>query len=506
MASAFVAAAEGLQVPSKVAVMPSLPNALASPLVSQEQLGVLDLVRQQDIETVVVSCVDDGKVAGRIAPLVKRVIDIGPPAHARASGSQGGSCTVELLSGMSHRVIADIRPTLRGKCLFLLSARNGAVRRVQDEIFHVPRGSGVIAIYLDVEAGGSPNVYDQIQDQLIRWSPNHRAHVVAGDDGQSMLLVFPQRLLHVTFLIEKYAHEYENSGLSINLDNLVATLHQTGLATYDVIHYDERFHTGQGIHLSEFEKPSMVDEHLLVCTCHYHSPSNPDVEMLRRAKDSGTKIAFVWLDKMTSMKTPVYAAVADVNVVLDGNDFDLPNHWPVFTPKNPIYYNDPGLERDVDFSIIGESRHLQQRKDFIRLLKTETRIAPTIFQTSAADTKASLSLEEYTSIFKRSKISLVLTKDRVRQLKGRIFEVIHCGAMLICDMNPYINTYFEPGVDYVPFRDYEDMVAKVAYYLEHEGERAAIAKSGHAKVVKYYNHQVFWRSLLARCGMTTSEL
>ena len=51
---------------------------------------------------------------------------------------------------------------------------------------------------------------------------------------------------------------------------------------------------------------------------------------------------------------------------------------------------------------------------------------------------------------------------------------------------------FTPGVDFVYYEGEEDLVQKAAYYLSHENERTAIAKSGHDKVAAAhtYRHRV----------------
>jgi spore maturation protein CgeB len=195
-----------------------------------------------------------------------------------------------------------------------------------------------------------------------------------------------------------------------------------------------------------------------------------------------------------------------VNVVFDGNDFELPGSWPVFTPKNPIWFNDPGRERDIPVSLVGEVRYLSQRKAYAARLQQETRIPVQVFKTSAADTGRALSVAEYAQLYQRSKVSLAMTKDAVRQLKGRVFEVLHCGAMLLCDVNHHVGAYLVAGEDYVTYRDYEDLVRKCQHYLAHDDERRAIAQQGHRKVKAFYGHDVFWRSLLARLGASAAAV
>jgi hypothetical protein len=476
----------------------------ASPLLRR----LAELVQGRRLEAVVHTNAGDGHGTARLAALGLEVlaVDVRPEClqAARAHCRELGAGNVRFAQGHPPRVLADRRAQTPARTLWFFDniLDRGALPppTVRDEIFWVPRGEGVIAVRLC----GSVSGYADVLDQLLRWSPDHCIELCADDDGSMVLVAQPRPNVHVTFLIEKYTHEYGTSGISINLDNLVATLDQTGLATWNVVHYDECFHRGEPIPLAAISKPVGVDAHVLVTTCHYHSRANPSPALLQQARQGGSKVAFMWLDKKISQSTPDYYRVADVNVVLDGNDFDLPNAWPIFTPKNPIHFNDPGLERDIDVSLVGEVRYLSQRKAVVAQLEQERRIAVQFFKTSAADTDRALSIAEYAALYKRSKISLAMTKDAVRQLKGRVFEILHCGAMLLCDRNHHVSSYFTQGSEYVTWDDGEDLVQKCIHYLAHDDERRAIAAAGHRKVVGFYNHEIFWRSLLARLSATAA--
>lgn len=422
-------------------------------------------------------------------------IDVRPEAVAALRHGLGpDAAAVRFVQGPPGRVLADLRCQLPARTLYVFGHDTPAGESARDEIFWVPRGAGAIVVLPRRAGVGLAGV----QDQLLRWSPDHHVEWHVTNDGGPALVALPRPSVHVTFLIEKYTHEYGTSGPSINLDNLVATLAATGCASWNVVHYDECFHEGRAIPLEQLVKPAHADVHVLACTLHYHSRANPRVPLLEQVKATGSRVAFFWLDKKISQDTPDYARVADLNVVLDGNDFDLPNAWPVFTPKNPRFFHDPGLPRDIDVSLVGEVRYLSQRKAMVERLERESRIAVQRFGTSAADTGRALSVAEYARLYQRSRISLAMTKDRTRQLKGRVFEILHCGAMLLCDVNHHVSHYLRAGVEYVQYADYEELVAAAAYYLAHEAERAAIAAAGHRRVVTHYNHEVFWRSLLAR--------
>lgn len=449
--------------------------------------------------------------AGR-ADLTRELLQLGLPTTVTAvrssaleslvSACGGDGRRLQCVVGHPVRVLADLRRQLPPQTLHVFGPSGLPAPTVRDELFWVPPACGAILVVCDAERG--PHGLADVHDQLLRWSPDHAVQTLTADDGTPLLLALPAPRVHVTFLIEKYAFDYGTSGLSINIDNLVDTLAATGLATANVVFYDQCHHEGREIPLREISKPADCDVHVLVSTLHYHSRANPTVALLERAKASGTRLALVWLDKKISRSTPEYYAAADLNVVLDGNDFELPNGWPIFTPKNPVHFHDPGRPRDIGVSLVGEVRYLSQRKAIVERLKTEQRLEVQMFATSAADSRRALSVAEYAGLYQRSKISIAMTKDAVRQLKGRVFEVLHCGAMLLCDVNHHVSSYLRPGVDYVTWRDYEDLIEKARHYLQHDDERERIARQGHRQVTRFYNHEVFWRSLLARLGGTAA--
>ena len=488
-------------------MLPSPPNSKEG---SPPDLSLLDAVfseelgsycRELGLEQAV--CLGGGNAAElrALAELLPQVlVAVGRPETLRALSTQLQDLPLSrlrLVQGPPGRVLADWRRRLRAeRCLYFFHARGTSLEALRQALFYVPRGQGGLVLF---EPEGSPSLLTALADQCQRWAPGYRHQVLELEGGRALFLRPPEPI-HVTFCIEKYAHGYEKSGLSINLDNLVHPLEQSGLAGHSLVFYDEYHHQGRPLRLEDLSPPPGVKNHLIVSTYHYHSPANPSVALLEAAKAAGSKIVYIWLDKKTSDPKPEYAEVSDINVILDGNDFELPNSWPIFTPKNPAYFHDPGLERDLGLSLVGELRHLQQRKDLIVQLQAQADLDIHIIPTSAVDPDLIRSVPEYARLFQRSKISLALTQDRVKQLKGRIFEITHCGAMLLCDLNPYVSTYFIPGKEFVSFRDFDDLMAKARYYLEHEEERAAIALAGHRKAVTFYNARVFWESLFRRAG------
>ncbi len=86
-------------------------------------------------------------------------------------------------------------------------------------------------------------------------------------------------------------------------------------------------------------------------------------------------------------------------------------------------------------------------------------------------------------VFKTSGINLNITLRSIqRGIPLRAMDIMGCGGFLLTNYQEDMLQFFEPGVDYVYYESRADLMDKIAYFLEHEDERRAIAKRGHAKV------------------------
>ena len=110
--------------------------------------------------------------------------------------------------------------------------------------------------------------------------------------------------------------------------------------------------------------------------------------------------------------------------------------------------------------------------------------------------------EQYYEIMAKSKISINFSYSVDKhQLKGRVFDSMFSGAMLLESENPQTSSLFSEGIDYASFSSKEDLLKKIRYYLEHEDERFKIAENGRKKCLKYYNSKVYWGNVFSRIGL-----
>jgi len=95
--------------------------------------------------------------------------------------------------------------------------------------------------------------------------------------------------------------------------------------------------------------------------------------------------------------------------------------------------------------------------------------------------------EDMIGIFKTSKINLNFSGTGNRTgLKGRLSTVCLAGGFLLTEYTPGIENYFKIDKEIVCFRNTEEMIEKIKYYLNHDEDRRAIAQAGWKRAINEY--------------------
>jgi spore maturation protein CgeB len=105
--------------------------------------------------------------------------------------------------------------------------------------------------------------------------------------------------------------------------------------------------------------------------------------------------------------------------------------------------------------------------------------------------------EDMVEIINQSKIVLSFLKDDSNkgiQIKGRLSEVAGCGTFQILTANKETQFMLKEGKETAYFKDGEDLVNKIGYYLSHDKERESIALRAYQKIKKNYS----WKTNLER--------
>lgn len=79
----------------------------------------------------------------------------------------------------------------------------------------------------------------------------------------------------------------------------------------------------------------------------------------------------------------------------------------------------------------------------------------------------------------------------------RLYETTGAGTMLLTDERRNLSELFEPGKEVVTYSSIQDCVDKVQYYLDHEEERAAIARQGQQRTLSEHTYEQRVQQIIA---------
>lgn len=117
---------------------------------------------------------------------------------------------------------------------------------------------------------------------------------------------------------------------------------------------------------------------------------------------------------------------------------------------------------------------------------------------------------ELISLYSKSKISLGIlevydnhdpTSGVLRHLHLRDFEAPMCGALYCSGYSEELAEMFEPGEEVLTYRDEGELLEKIKYYLEHEGEGENIRIAGRQRALRDHTYQRRFDKLFKEVGL-----
>lgn len=100
-------------------------------------------------------------------------------------------------------------------------------------------------------------------------------------------------------------------------------------------------------------------------------------------------------------------------------------------------------------------------------------------------------------VFRDSKINLNISLRSIKSgIPLRCMDIMACGGFLLTNYQADFFRHFEAGVDYDYYESKEDMLDKIAYYLDHDSERRRIARSGMEKVRENHSCEKFLKDMM----------
>lgn len=72
----------------------------------------------------------------------------------------------------------------------------------------------------------------------------------------------------------------------------------------------------------------------------------------------------------------------------------------------------------------------------------------------------------------------------IRQIKARHFEIPACGGFLMTEMADNLGDYYDIGKEIVIYKNANDLIDKIKYFLKNDAERKKIALAGYQRTLK----------------------
>jgi len=95
-----------------------------------------------------------------------------------------------------------------------------------------------------------------------------------------------------------------------------------------------------------------------------------------------------------------------------------------------------------------------------------------------------ISFDQYVPLYQRARIGINVHNRGIYTVGNfRLFELPANGVMQISDGGRFLPRWFTPGKEIVGYEDADDLVRKIAYYLDHDDERRDVALAGYRAVV-----------------------
>jgi GT2 family glycosyltransferase/spore maturation protein CgeB len=166
---------------------------------------------------------------------------------------------------------------------------------------------------------------------------------------------------------------------------------------------------------------------------------------------------------------------------------------------SPKYRKFEGTEKDIDVSFVGQPHG--DRRAVIQAIRNAG-IHVQVFG-NGWGTGTRISFSEMVWNFNRTKINLNLNNScdaRIKQIKGRNFEVPSCGGFLLTEKAENLNEYYEYRKEVETYDNTEGLIHQIKYYLKHEGQREEIARAGLERTIKEHTYSHRFDNIFSRAG------
>jgi len=168
---------------------------------------------------------------------------------------------------------------------------------------------------------------------------------------------------------------------------------------------------------------------------------------------------------------------------------------------NHFLYRPLNLPQIYDVTFIGQPHGV--RRNFIEKIR-RAGIKVDVWGTGWGHGR--VSLMEMIQIYNQSKINLNISAastSAVTQIKGRDFEVPGTGQFMLTGYSEELTHYYEDGKEVAMYRDMDDAIDKIRYYLKQNDERQNIAQQGFSKAIAQHTYEQRFNTIFNRYIFTS---
>lgn len=167
---------------------------------------------------------------------------------------------------------------------------------------------------------------------------------------------------------------------------------------------------------------------------------------------------------------------------------------------NPSVYKKLGLPKKYDVVFVGAK--YGTRPMYIDYLRQN---GITVLTKGDGWEEGNATPDEMIELFNQAKIILgfagVGINDDIFILKGRDFEAPLTGSLYMTQHHKELEEYFVLGKDIETYKNKEELLEKVIFYINHEKEREMIAQSGFDKCLKHYTTKAAYEKIFGYLGL-----
>lgn len=221
-----------------------------------------------------------------------------------------------------------------------------------------------------------------------------------------------------------------------------------------------------------------------------------------------------------------YATVADLVLSTDYVSIDRYRQsgvnahffpYPVYIPDELPARTEEAFSYSV--SIVGAGKkkgESESRSEFIEFLTKKINVS--LFLNYGTSDPRYLSRDDMYSVFHDSVINLNFagicsyTKpddplfDRIRGMKLRPFEIAAVGGFCMSEFSISLSKSFEDEVDIIFFRNREDLLEKITYFLEHKDEAKRIGNNAAQKIREQYSPEAVAKKLATKIQQSQQHI